>query len=161
MSSPKERLASYLTDHLAGSVAALDLIEKLRSHNEGTPLATFLAQLGPEIAADQKVLQGLIESVGEPKSVLKQAGGWVAEKLTRVRFDERVTGSADLSRLLELEMLAVGIDAKGALWTALRPLAGAYPAVAALDLDRLVDRAQSQRQGVEEHRVEAATQAFT
>ncbi len=160
MSSPKKRLAAYLGDHLAGSAAALDLIEKLRSNNEGTPLATFLGQLGPEVAADQTVLQGLIEQLGEPQGVLKKAGGWAAEKLTRVRLDERVTRSPDLSRLLELEMLAVGVEGKRALWTALRPLTGAYPAVAALDLDGLLERADAQRRGVEDHRVEAATRAF-
>lgn len=160
MATADDLLGAYLSDHLAGSVAALDLIEKLRSRNEGTPLATFLSELEPEIEADKQVVEQLIERIGEAKNVVKQAGGWVVEKLTRVRVDPRITGSPDLSRLLELEMLAMGIDGKLALWSALRGVTGAHPDVAALDLDDLVARAESQRLGVENHRVEAAVQAF-
>ncbi len=155
-----DQLGAYLSDHLAGSVAAIDLIEKLRSHNEDTPLATYLAELEPQISADQEVLKQLIERIGEARNVVKQAGGWVVEKLSRVRLDERVTRSADLSRLLELEMLATGIDAKRSLWQALRPIAALNPDVASLDLDDLVGRAETQRLGVENHRVEAAVRAF-
>ncbi len=161
MSSTDDLLGAYLSDHLAGSVAALDLVEKLRSHNEGTPLAEHLAELGPEIEADKVVLEQLIERIGEPKNRLKQAGAWFVEKLTRVGVDEKVTRSPDLSRLLELEMLAVGIHGKLALWQALRPIAAENPAVGALDLDGLVARAEEQRLGVERHRVEAAVRAFT
>ena len=161
MPSDDDLLGAYLSDHLAGSVAAVDLIEKLRDQNEGTPLAAFMAGLKPQIEADQDVLKQLLERVGEPKNPVKQAGGWVMEKLTRVRFDERVTRSADLSRLLELEMLAVGIEGKLCLWRALRPLAGSRPEVAALDLDDLTASAERQRGDVERHRVEAAVRAFS
>ena len=154
-------LGAYLSDHLAGSVAAIDLIEKLRAHNEATPLDAYLAELGPEIEADKEVLTQLIERIGEARNLVKQAGGWVVEKLTRVRVDERVTRSPELSRLLELEMLATGIDAKRALWEALRPIGAVNPDVAALDLDDLVSRAEAQRLGVEGHRVEAAVRAFS
>ncbi len=159
--SDDDLLGAYLSDHLAGSVAAIDLIEKLRHNNQGTPLATFMAELKPGIEHDQDVLKRLIEQVGEPKNPVKQAGGWVLEKLTRVRFDERVTRSADLSRLLELEMLAVGIEGKLCLWRALRSLAGSRPELADLDLERLISDAERQRRGVEGHRVEAAVQAFS
>lgn len=161
MTATNDLLGAYLSDHLAGSVAALDLIEKLRSKNEGTPLAAFLAELAPEIDADKQVLEQLIDSIGEPKNLVKQAGGWVVEKLTRVRVEEKVTGSPDLSRLLELEMLAMGIHGKLALWHALRPVADTHAAMAALDLDELATRAESQRLGVEGHRVEAAVRAFS
>ncbi len=160
MATADDLLGAYLSDHLAGSVAALDLIEKLRSSEEGSPLAAFLAELEPEIEADKQVLEQLIECIGEAKNPVKQAGAWVVEKLTRVGLDPKITRSPDLSRLLELEMLAMGIDGKLALWSALRGVTGAHPDVAALDLDDLAARAQSQRLGVENHRVEAAVQAF-
>ena len=160
MASDEDLLGAYLSDHLAGSVAAIDLIEKLRDQDEGTPLAAFMSGLKPEIEADQAVLKQLIDRIGEPKNPVKQAGGWVMEKLTRVRFDERVTRSADLSRLLELEMLAVGIEGKLCLWRALRALAGSRPELAALDLDSLIGQAEQQRDSVEEHRVQAAVRAF-
>ena len=161
MASDDDLLGAYLSDHLAGSVAAIDLIEKLRDQNEGTPLAAFMTGLKPEIEADQTVVKGLLERIGEPKNPVKQAGGWVLEKLTRVRFDERITRSADLSRLLELEMLAVGIEGKLCLWRSLRGLGASQPEVADLDLDSLIGQAEKQRGDVEIHRVEAAVQAFS
>jgi hypothetical protein len=160
MSSPNDLLGAYLSDHVAGARAALDLIEKLRSHNEGTPLAAHLAELAGEIEADREVVAQLLERIGEAKNLVKQVAGGVAERLSRARLDRRVTGSAELSRLLELEMLALGIEGKLALWHALRPVAVTNPDVAALDLDDLVARAQAQRQGVEVHRLEAAARAF-
>jgi hypothetical protein len=160
MASDEDLMGAYLSDHLAGSVAAVDLIEKLRDQNEGTPLAAYMAELKPQIESDQEVLKQLIERIGEPKNPVKQAGGWVLEKLTRLRFDERVTRSVDLSRLLELEMLAVGIEGKLCLWRALRPLADSRPDLADLDLEGLIGNAERQRRGVEGHRVEAAVRAF-
>jgi len=161
VASDEDLMGAYLSDHLAGSVAAIDLIQKLRDQNEGTPLAAFMAELKPQIESDQEVLKQLIERIGEPKNPVKQAGGWVLEKLTRIRFDEKVTRSVDLSRLLELEMLAVGIEGKLCLWRALRPLADARPDLADLDLEELISHAEQQRRGVEGHRVEAAVQAFS
>lgn len=161
MASDEDLLGAYLSDHLAGSVAAIDLIEKLREQNERTPLAAFMTGLKPEIEADQAVLKQLIDKVGEPKNPVKLAGGWVLGKLTRVRFDERVTRSVDLSRLLELEMLSVGIEGKLCLWRALRQLTGSRPELAALDLEALIGEAEEQRRGVEVHRVEAAVRAFS
>lgn len=161
MASDEDLMGAYLSDHLAGSVAAIDLIEQLRDHNEGTPLATFMTELKPEVEADQAVLRELIDRIGEPRNPVKQVGGWVLEKLTRVRFDERVTRSVDLSRLLELEMLAVGIEGKLCLWRALRPLADSRPDLAGLDLEKLIGQAEHQRRRVEGHRVDAAVQAFS
>ena len=161
MASDEDLLGAYLSDHLAGSVAAIDLIDKLREQDEGTPLAAFMTGLKPQIEADQAVLKQLIDRIGEPKNPIKQAGGWVLEKLTRVRFDERVTRSADLSRLLELEMLSVGIEGKLCLWRALRALTGSRPELAELDIDALIAQGEEQRRGVDDHRVQAAVQAFS
>jgi hypothetical protein len=161
MADDNDLLGSYLTDHLAGSVAAIDLIQKLRDDNQGTPLAAFMTELEPEIESDQAVLRDLIERIGEPKNPVKQAGGWVLEKLSRLRFDERFTRSADLSRLLELEMLAVGIEGKLCLWRALRTLAQSRADLADLDYDHLIGTGEQQRQVVEGHRQEAAVRAFS
>ena len=161
MASDEDLLGAYLSDHLAGSVAAIDLIDKLREQDEGTPLAAFMSGLKPQIEADQGVLKQLIDRIGEPKNPIKQAGGWVLEKLTRVRFDERVTRSADLSRLLELEMLSVGIEGKLCLWRSLRALADSRPELADLDIDALIAQGEQQRRGVDDHRVQAAVQAFS
>ena len=40
-----KHIAIYLNDHLAGSVAALEILEQLETEHTGTPLQQFLAEL--------------------------------------------------------------------------------------------------------------------
>lgn len=53
----------------------------------------------------------------------------MAEKLTRVRFSDTVTGSEALSRLIQLEMLCIGVEGKLALWKALQAVFPSEPGV--------------------------------
>ena len=162
--SPNELLGTYLNDHLAGSVAGRDLAEKIRAHNRGTPLGTFMDGLGREIEEDQETLTDLMRRLGVEESSLKQAAGSVLEKMTRVVFDSEVDGSPELNRLRELEILSIGIEGKLALWRTLQTISDgdSVPRLHLdLDLDRLADRAQRQLESLEEHRRDAAVEAFT
>ena len=55
-----EHIATYLNDHLAGSVVALELLEHLEGAHADTPLADFFSNLRSEIAADREELESLI-----------------------------------------------------------------------------------------------------
>jgi len=146
-------LEGYLTDHLGGSAVALELIDKLRSKEEGTPFGAFLEELRSDVEADKGRLEGVMDALGVSPSVAKQAGGWLAEQASRVRLDEHVTGSEALSRLLETEALSLGIEGKrlGGLVLKRLPDQG-FHAVA----DELVARAADQRSRLEPFRVYAA-----
>lgn len=159
--STKELLKVYLNDHLAGSAAAIDLVEKIRAENEGTALASFLAGLGPEVEADKATLETVMERLGVPTSELKQLAGKVLEKLSRLRLNDRITGGPAVTQLMELEMLSLGIEGKLALWRSLQQVAPARPELEEFDLPTLADRAVEQRNGVEPYRLESAAQAFT
>src|SRR3712207_9335676 len=100
-----ELLAVYLNDHLGGSIAGRDLAKKLVENNPGTELASFMQELLSEIEADRTTLEDLMDRLGIEKSTLKQAGGWMTERLSRLRFSHMVTKSAVLSQLMEMEML--------------------------------------------------------
>jgi hypothetical protein len=143
--------AAYLNDHLAGSAAALDLLGKMCSQNEGTEFGRVLAALEQEIAEDRHALQQVMAKLGVPTDTVKQAGGWVLEKLTRLRFD--LAAGVDLGRLMETEALSLGIAGKLAGWRALKEASHGDLGV---DLDRLIDRAQDQRRRLEPFRIEAA-----
>jgi hypothetical protein len=143
--------AAYLNDHLAGSAAALDLLAKMSSQNEGTEFGRVLAALEQEVAEDRDALQQVMAKLGVPTDTVKQAGGWVLEKLTRLRFD--VTTGEELGRLMEAEALSLGIAGKLAGWRALKEASHADLGV---DLDRLIERAQDQRSRLEPFRIEAA-----
>jgi hypothetical protein len=68
-----------------------------------------------------------------------------------------VTRYSPLSRLLELEALAAGIEGKRALWLALATATGP---VDGFDFHALAERAAAQRAQLEEHRLRAAELAL-
>jgi hypothetical protein len=159
--SSEELLGTYLNDHLAGAAAGVELAEKLGSTYQGTPFGTAAAAVAHEIKQDRETLQALMERLGIGKSPVKQAAGWVFEKVTRVRFNRQLTGSEDLTRLLETETLSLGIEGKLAMWQALKGIDGLDAELGRADFDRLIFRARQQREALEPHRLEAAAVAFT
>ncbi len=94
------------------------------------------------------------------QAALKQAAGKVGEKLSRLKVHERVTGDADLSRLLELETLSMGITGKADLWHALTELAKTDTRLADADLTRLSSRAEEQLKSVQQHHRQVAASMF-
>ncbi|MGH7792081.1 MAG: hypothetical protein ACREOB_07160 [Thermodesulfobacteriota bacterium] len=96
-----DNLATYLNDHLAGSVAALELLAYLEEQHAGTP----------------------VERLDIVQSRPRKATAWLAEKITQIklRLDDPTGGAL---RLLEgLEAVAIGIEGKRALWRALEAVA--------------------------------------
>jgi hypothetical protein len=69
-----------------------------------------------------------------------------------------ITGYSPLSRLLELEMLHIGVTGKLEMWQALERTLGSR--LSQFDLPGVIERAESQRQVSERRRVDAAAQAF-
>jgi hypothetical protein len=155
----RDNLKTYLNDHLAGSVMAIELAERTIRENEGGPVAGRLSPLVERIREDQTVLKGVIERLGTGESSLKKAGAWLAEKAGRVKLggtDE----PGELSRLEVLEMLTTGVHGKRALWRALRVVAARYEELRGLDLDLLERRAVEQHDELEAMRLEAAKAAL-
>lgn len=158
--SSKELLGTYLNDHYSGAMAGSELAQKLGTENAGTKYGSFLSDLAQEVEHDRATLEDLIGRLGIEKSQVKEAAGWVMEKLSRVKLSEAVTGDADLKRLLEFETLSLGIEGKLAMWRALREVSASYPELADTDLDGLVKRAENQRASLEEHRIQVARVAL-
>src|ERR1044071_1694660 len=105
-------LHTYLNDHLAGSVMALELIDHLAQNATGADARQLLSPLRAEIAADQDTLKDLMQRLGTGESTVRQAGAWLAEKFGRVklRVDDMVAGK--LRTLEGLEVLALGVQGK-------------------------------------------------
>ena len=155
----RDALQTYLNDHLAGSVMAIELGERTIRENEGGPVAARLSPLVEQIREDQTVLKGVIERLGTGESSLKKAGAWLAEKAGRVKLGG-TDAPGDLSRLEVLEMLTTGVHGKRALWRALRVVAVRYEELRGLDLDLLERRAVEQHDELEAMRLEAAKAAL-
>ncbi len=154
------QLATYLNDHLGGSMAGRDLAEKIASENEGTELGSFMAGVLAAIEEDRSTLEDIMKQVGVERAVVKQAAGRLAERLSRLRMHQTVTRDPGLSRLMELEALILGITGKLAVWRTLRELAPREPRLGGVDLDDLMGRAREQLRGLEEHHRAMAADAF-
>jgi transcriptional regulator GlxA family with amidase domain len=76
--------ATYLNDHLAGSVAALDLLVHLTQQHAGTELEEFFDTLRADILEDRDELAALMERLGVSSSRVRKAVAWVAEKFARL-----------------------------------------------------------------------------
>ncbi len=155
---PNETLATYLQDHLAGSIAALDLLAHLTADPDAS--TPTLPRLAAEIQADQDTLVALMTRLQIHPSRPRQAAAWLTAKLGELRL-RLEAGEAPALRALEgLEALALGIAGKEALWRALAPVADQTPELGMMDYPGLIARAQAQRQQVEVLRLQAAQAAL-
>jgi hypothetical protein len=153
-------LGIYLNDHLAGATGAGELARRARGANRGTPFEAPLQRLATEIEEDRAALVDVMTRLGVGRDQVKMAAAWAAEKCGRLKLNGRLTGYSPLSRVLELELLALGVEGKRAMWRVLASVAAADERLAGVDLAALSRRAESQRRLLERQRVRAAELAF-
>jgi hypothetical protein len=153
-------LSIYLNDHLAGATAGVELARRALKENGENDYGQFLATLAEEIAQDRRTLIELMERLTIPRSKVKVPAAWALEKVGRLKLNGRIRGYSPLSRLVELEGLAGGIEAKRAMWLALLQIRASDERLKDFALDALADRAEDQRQRLEPHRVSAAIEAM-
>jgi hypothetical protein len=138
-------LASYLSDHMAGSAGGVQLAEKMVEENPGIP---FFQTLLADIKKDQDVLERIMDQMGASESSLKKAGALAAEKVGTAISG---SGSAeDLGVLREAEVLTAGITAKLSLWNALDEISDADERLASFDFQSLIAAARAQLDGLQE-----------
>jgi hypothetical protein len=150
----KEHIATYLNDHLAGSLIAVEILEHLEA--EASDLMPDLGALKSDIQADRDQLRTLMDRLGITESRVRKVTSWIAEQVTEAKFEADDETRGTLRRLERLEALAVGIDGKAALWRALNAAAEVAPELRVLDYEHLTERAQKQRSRVEVWRLQAA-----
>ena len=155
-----EELSSYLNDHLAGSVGALELLDRLITVYQGKPLERFFRDLRNEIDADQETLKELIAKLGEKESAVRKAGAWVIEKLSRAKIQLSETREGEMGLFLALEGLALGINGKRLLWRSLAVASEAIPELVGQDYVALEKRAVEQYDRVEGKRLGIAREVF-
>lgn len=153
-------LDAYLNDHLGGATTGADLAEQVRDQAKGTPLGETMKTLSADIRADRETLAAIMTKLGTVESPIKQVGAWVFDKVGRAKFSGLTTGDAELGTFLALETLALGVAGKGCLWRALREIKHEHSVLANVDLDELIERADSQRKALEGERLQAARRAL-
>jgi hypothetical protein len=151
-------LGTYLNDHLAGATVGVELSRRAASNNQGSDLGAFLERLAGEIEEDRETLHQVMVALDVGKDRLKVAAGWVGEKAGRLKPNNRLFSYSPLSRLVELEGLALGVEGKRSMWQVLAELD--EPGLAKFDFERLLARARTQRDQLQERRLAAGLDAF-
>jgi hypothetical protein len=148
-----------MNDHLAGASVGVELARRLRSNNAGDQnFGPPIAQLCTEIEADRETLEAAMKQLGVSRHRLKPAGAWLGEKLGRFKLNGQLTGYAPLSRLVELELLYIGLTGQIRLWRALENALGQHHGE--FDFAQVAERASGQRGRVEDLHLRAAALAF-
>lgn len=150
-------LATYLNDHLAASTGAVELSRRSASSNRGNAYGGALQELAAEIEEDRGTLLAIMRRLDIREDRAKCALVWGAEKLGRLKPNGRLIEYSPLSRLEEVEILELGVQGKLLLWEALRHAQHAPVS----ELERLVERAESQRHRLEALRRDAAAEALS
>jgi hypothetical protein len=150
----------YLNDHLAGATFGSALAEQILKRHEHTPLGDLMNSLAREIKEDRQTLIKLMEQLDVSKNPFKQATGWLAERVSLVKFSGVGSGEPDHGAFMALETLTLGVEGKRSLWKALKQVQSQYPPLSAGSLDALIDRADAQHAALERERLGAATQAL-
>jgi len=151
-------LDSYLNDHLAGSISALELIAHWAKVHKGEPLGSFFVETEREIKADQDTLRDVMRTLGVEESKMRQAGAWAAEKVGRARLMIAGDEQGSLGLVLTLEGLIMGVTGKKLMWRALA--AAKLPGLSRYNFEQLQRRAEQQVERIEAQRISAVRQVF-
>jgi hypothetical protein len=146
-------LGIYLNDHLAAAGAGLGRARAARDAGQGTEFHEPLASLCREIEADRASLETIMREVGVEPSRLKPPLAALGEKAGRLKPNGRLRGYSPLGRVIDLEVLILGVTGKLRLWALLGELLDGETSA---DFDELVRRAGEQRTLIEELQARAA-----
>src|SRR5688572_23690464 len=134
----EDDLSVYLNDHFAGATAGVDLAHRAVG-----------GEIAAEIEEDRGALIEVMDHLRVRQDPAKVALGWAAMQAARRRFAAELLGHAPVSRLEQIEALALGVEGKLALWQALRHTHGSDPRLESVDFEDLIARARSQRRRLE------------
>jgi hypothetical protein len=157
--SPK-LLGIYLNDHLAGSRSGVDLARRLVDAHRDTEAGAALQRVATQIAEDRESLLQIMAALDVPASRTKALGGWIAEKVGRLKLNGRLIRRSPLSSVLELETLLLGVQGKAAGWRTLRVVAKHDTRLDIARLDELLARAASQIDTLEDLRIQAVNEVL-
>jgi hypothetical protein len=157
---PTDPLAVYLHDHLAASVAALNLMEELAEHERGRPLEQKLLALRAEVSEEQQMVRELLARIDAGESRLKQAAAWITEKVGHGKLALSAGVHPALATLQGLEAIALGLEGKLCLYRVLGELAPNDPRLSEFRPAMLVARTVIQQSMIEHERLAAARAAF-
>jgi hypothetical protein len=103
-------LAIYLNDQLAMGVVWRELARRALRNNRDTELGAALAEVARGIAEDVETFTEIMARVGVRRDPVKVTLAVAAERLGRFKPNGRLLSYSPLSRFVELDILAMGIE---------------------------------------------------
>jgi len=144
-----DKLETYLSDHLSGSIVALDLARRRASSQGDNEFGEELRRFAAEVERDQQTLRNAIASLDASPSMVKELIANGTAWVDSIRTALNLPGATNLVR--DVELLIMGVRGKELLWKALEemgvgtdpPIRDLQDRVTAqlLSLDMLHDRA--------------------
>jgi hypothetical protein len=153
-------LGIYMNDQLALGTLWRELARRSQRNNSGTELGEALGRVSAGIAEDVETFQRIMRRLGIPMNPVKIGFAVGAERLGRLKLNGRLGTYSPLSRFVELDFLAMGIEGKKQLWATLRDLAALTSRLPDIDFDDLIKRAERQRADLEPFRARAGIEAL-
>lgn len=108
--------------------------------------------MAAEVVEDRAALKSLVSRLGVAPSMSKMWLSWLGERAGRLKPH----GRSPLSRVIELELMRLGVEGKLACWRSLEVVAEHEPRLPSEELTRLVRRSTAQ---IKTLRLRAATEA--
>lgn len=112
----------YLTDHLSGATAGAERCERMAQAYADTEMGPELDELAVEIRAEREFLRELVDSLVVRRRPYRRAAAWTAERIGRLKTNDRPLGSP-MTPVLELEVMRGAVAGKLAGWQTLGELA--------------------------------------
>ena len=147
-------IETYLKDHHAGSAAGLDAFRRVAEGHGDSEVRSKVGRMADDVAEDQRSLEAIMSAFDVKPSQLKDLPARAAEKVARLKLNERVTQRSPLSDVDELEGLAAAVHVKSLGWRILLEVNDNR-----LDkskLEELLNRAREQEKVLEELRLTQA-----
>jgi hypothetical protein len=155
-----ELLGIYMNDQLAMGVIWREVARRSAGNNEETPLGQAVERVATQIAEDVQTFEQIMDRLGIGRSRVKTSLAIAAERAGRLKLNGRLFEYSPLSRFVELDFLAAGIEGKKILWENLRDFADLSTRLPDVDFDGLIERAKAQRAELEPFRAQAGRDAF-
>ena len=150
--------AIYLDDHLAVLAGGVELVRRVEKEAKDDEIRAFLRELLPELRDDGAAATRLLRELGRQPRTIKQTLARIAVKGGRFKLNGNATGYSPLTRLTELEGLAMVLGQSRALW---RAIERAGPESARGDAVRRAERVEERLERAEELRLSASEVVFS
>ncbi len=139
----RDRVSRYVAAHRAAAHVGVAMFRAAAERHQRAPWGETLASLADDVAGDRRALQELLQRLGHrtytpPRRLLR----WTLEGAGQVT--RSLHWGADLSSLAELEKLRSSVAAKRLGWEVLLAAAPHDDRLDRVELERLIERADSQ-----------------